>query len=160
MGFLSAAKGYVILAVLLIMSGMAATIWFQKREIRSLNRAVATEQANVKIEKANAEVAKKAAIEANDETKKLLARRGEDQRELGAVQEALKRVAVERDDNRARLDSWRSRLETETLKRPEVVEQAACGHRFAWVAQLCAPRRERQHAHEAGGHYTVRRADA
>lgn len=34
------------------------------------------------------------------------------------------------------------------------------GHRFEWVAQLCAHRRERQHGHEAGGHYTVRRADA
>jgi hypothetical protein len=42
----------------------------------------------------------------------------------------------------------------------EVVEQATCSHRFAWVGQLCVHRRERQHAHEAGGHYTVRRADA
>jgi hypothetical protein len=42
----------------------------------------------------------------------------------------------------------------------EVVEHAVCGHRFEWVAQLCAHRRERQHGHEAGGHYTVRRADA
>lgn len=42
----------------------------------------------------------------------------------------------------------------------EVVEQPTCRHRWAWVAQLCAHRRERQHAHEAGGHYTVRRADA
>jgi hypothetical protein len=43
----------------------------------------------------------------------------------------------------------------------EVVDQPACGgHRWAWVAQLCAHRRERKHAHEAGGHYTVRRADA
>ena len=42
----------------------------------------------------------------------------------------------------------------------EVVDVPVSGHRFAWVAQLCAHRRERQHAHEAGGHYTVRRADA
>lgn len=42
----------------------------------------------------------------------------------------------------------------------EVVESDACRHRFGWVAQLCAHRRERQHAQETGIHYTVRRADA
>lgn len=41
----------------------------------------------------------------------------------------------------------------------EVVEQPACGHRFAWVAQLCAHRRERQHPDQTGVHYTVRRAE-
>ena len=125
MGFLSAAKGYVILGVLLVVSGMAATIWFQHREVRNLNRAVATEKANVVIEKANTTRAMQAAVEAETETKKLLARRSEDQRELGLVQGALKKVEAERDENRARLDSWRSRLEAETLKRPEVVERAA-----------------------------------
>lgn len=42
----------------------------------------------------------------------------------------------------------------------QVVERPMSGHRFEWVAQLWAHHRERQHGHEAGGHYTVRRADA
>lgn len=39
-------------------------------------------------------------------------------------------------------------------------DQPVSSHRFERIAQWCAHRRERQHAHEAGGHYTVRRADA
>lgn len=42
----------------------------------------------------------------------------------------------------------------------EVVEVPLCRHRFEWAADLCAYRRTRRHAHEAGGHYTARRADA
>ena len=42
----------------------------------------------------------------------------------------------------------------------EVIESDACRHRFGWAAQLCAHRRERQHAQETGIHYTVRRAAA
>lgn len=42
----------------------------------------------------------------------------------------------------------------------QLVDRPVHGHRWAWVAQLCAHRRERQHAHEAGGHYTVRKAQS
>lgn len=42
----------------------------------------------------------------------------------------------------------------------EVVDQPVSHHRYEWVAQLWAHHRERQHGHEAGGHYTVRRAES
>lgn len=40
-----------------------------------------------------------------------------------------------------------------------LVEHPVSSHRWEWVAQLWAHHRERGHAHEAGGHYTIRRAD-
>lgn len=39
-------------------------------------------------------------------------------------------------------------------------EHQVCGHRWEWVADLCAYRRTARHASECGVFYTVRRAES
>lgn len=42
----------------------------------------------------------------------------------------------------------------------EVLDAPISGHRFELAAELHARWLSRRHTHEAGGHYTARRADA
>lgn len=42
----------------------------------------------------------------------------------------------------------------------EVLDAPVSGHRFELAAELHARWLSRRHTHEAGGHYTARRADA
>lgn len=105
-------------AMMAAIVGLGVVIWFKDGKIEDLNKDVATEQAN--------NVTLRGEIKfQNESIISLEVQRALDQDQIKRLQENFTTIQVKRDKAVANLNSWRTRLEEEGLKRPKVVARAA-----------------------------------
>lgn len=109
---------YAVFALLIALGIASGAVYFQQSRIEVLNQNVATARADVATARAVVE-------RQQQDMKRLSDRRDKDQIALTALQVRLSGIRTERDAARARLDSWRGKLDVETIKRPAVVARAA-----------------------------------
>lgn len=111
-------NGYIAAAVAAVLFVMGGIIWFLWNENGSLKTSLATEVANVTR-------VKEALTEQRVEYVKLHSDFKNQANQLGELDLQIKEMGELYAEKERQLNAWRSHLEAETLRRPEVVRRAA-----------------------------------